>query len=787
MISTYNRTMSGFSNSELSKKIAEDFLRAFSTEEVNNILGSCHEFGRDENWRPYGGAEKNWDRVGVQTSEPVGALAELIINSIDAILMRRAKEENIDLQSETVPKSMTEAVKRFFPEVQEGRLTLLSQEQRTRLAEKSVLIGVKRTARKNNRYPNYTIVDFGEGQNHGNFEQTFLSLGEKNKEGIPFVQGRFNMGSTGSITFCTRAEIRNGLYKFILSKKATDGSDGLWGWTLIRVRKTRLGEDLPVVEYFCPDGEIACFESDEVQAFNRDDIGVIKGGGSVVKLYEYDIGPGARAVDIGLYDALTTSLIDCALPLRLYDFDAKPMKKGLRAEGIAPRTFSGMKTVLKSDDEEDQTSKVDCEGGVVNSDNPSLGTIRISYFGLDKMKDYLRNYQYRMFYTINGQAQGKERTSFLRKARLDDLRNHLIVQINCNSMDNTARSAIFKPDRERMADIELTRELKKIVVDALSEDGELRRYAREIRNRRISEQIEDETSKKFLSSLIKNSPDLQELFDIGNNVENIAQTPGGEEEYKGKKFPTYLTPINLEENGVKSVPINTYRRIECRTDVQNDYLIREANRGNFVHPPPDDLPNSGSLRNGKFRIKVSPPLRAKEGDEIPVQFGFDDSNPETPPLLFDVTVKITGEEQPKTSPGGGKTDTRKKKEPDRNFPDIEWVQEKDWSEHGYDEESGGHVSVGEELTVYVNKDNKYLLSMISREQDEGKREIINHRFRFGVGILTLAMYKKLVHDVDKQDGSDKQEEYNEDKVLRIASSAIAAHVVTLIERLGGDK
>ncbi|WP_423907538.1 hypothetical protein [Candidatus Spongiihabitans sp.] len=776
-----------FSNSQISKLTAEGFLRALSTEQVNEILKSRSEFSDDKNWKPYGGAEKNWDRVGVQTSEPVGALAELIINSIDAILMRKAKEKRLDLESEAVPQSMSEAVKLFFPEVQEGKLTLLSQGQRTKLAEKSVLIGIQRKA-KRDTCPNYTIVDFGEGQNHGDFEKTFLSLGEKNKDGIPFVQGRFNMGSTGSITFCTRAEIRSGMYKLILSKRNLDDSDGLWGWTLIRVRSPHKGEDLPVVEYFCPNGEIACFEADEIRAFNdRADIGVVKDGGSVVKLYEYDIGPGSRNVDLGLYDALTTSLIDCALPLRFYDFDAKPTKVGLRAEGIAPRTFSGMKTVLKSDDEEGETSRVDFEGVTENSENSSLGTIRISYFVLDKMKEYLRNYSYRMFYTINGQSQAKERASLLRKAQLDDLRNHLLVQIDCNAMDNTARSAVFKPDRERMAQIELTRELKEIVIDSLREDRELRKYAREIKKRRQSEQIEKESSKEFLSDLVKNNLDLQELFDAGDIVVEPVQTSGGEDKYEGKMFPTYLKPTNLEEGDVKSIPINSYRWIVCKTDAQNDYLIREADQGKFLHPMPDVLPNSGSLRNGKFRIKVSPPENAKVKDEISVQFGFNDSNPErTTPLLFDVTIKISNEEKTTTNSGGDKTNTRKKKERSLNFPDIVWVKMEDWDNYNYTEESGGHVSVGEELTVYVNQGNKYLLYLVLRERDEDKREIIRHRFRFGVGILTLAMYKKLIHDAEKEN-SGRQEDYDEDKVLRLASSAIAAHVVTLIERLGGDK
>lgn len=776
-----------FSNTKLSEETAEKFLRALSTEQVDDVLQSQAEFAEAANWKAYGNAEKNWDRVGVQTSEAVGALAELVINSIDAILMRRAREEKINFRDDSAPKNMSEAVKRFFPEILEGRLTSLSNEQRTALAEKSVLIGIKR-GKKKTIYPNYTIVDFGEGQNHSEFENTFLSLGEKNKEGIPFVQGRFNMGSTGSITFCTCADIRMGMYKFILSKRNLNDSDGLWGWTLIRVRRVRKGEDLPVVEYFCPDGNIACFAADEIRAFTgRKDIGVIQGGGSIVKLYEYDVGPGARNVDFGLYDALTTSLVDCALPLRLYDFDAKPTKGGLRAEGIAPRTFSGMKTVLKLDDSGGESGNIAFDHVIHHSENADLGTIRISYFGLDNMKEHLRKYPHRMFYTINGQSQAKERASLLGKAKLDDIRNHLIVQIDCDAMDSTARSAVFKPDRERMAQIELTRELRNIVVTALRDSGDLREYARKIRNRRISTQIEDEAGKSFLADLVRNNPDLQDLFGIGDVVDVPTEEPGGADEYVGKRFPTYLNPTNMAKGNRKNVPVNAdaYRWIECETDAQNDYLSREADRGKFLHPLPGELPNTGFLRNGKFRIRVRAPAGVKEGDEISVQFGFEDSNPaRVGTLVFDATVKIIAAEKPGGSPGGTPGGARTRHKPALNFPDIMWVEKDEWSRYNFDEDSGGWVAVGEQLTVHVNRANKYLAVLLAKESDESKRDIILHRFRFGVGILTLALHKKLVHDQEKE---ESHEEYDADRALRLASSAIAPHVVTLIDRLGGNK
>ena len=93
---------------------------------------------------------------------------------------------------------MFEAVKRFFPTVVEGKIANLEATARSKLAEQCILIGVKRADRANSRYPTYTVVDFGEGQEPEDFPSTFLSLSERNKEGIPFVQGKYNMGSTGS-------------------------------------------------------------------------------------------------------------------------------------------------------------------------------------------------------------------------------------------------------------------------------------------------------------------------------------------------------------------------------------------------------------------------------------------------------------------------------------------------------------------------------------------------------------------------------------------------------------
>ena len=68
---------------------------------------------------PYGQNESNFGVVENQQSSPIPALIEKITNGIDAILMRACIEQGIDPRSEEAPRSIDEAIERFFPRPQE--------------------------------------------------------------------------------------------------------------------------------------------------------------------------------------------------------------------------------------------------------------------------------------------------------------------------------------------------------------------------------------------------------------------------------------------------------------------------------------------------------------------------------------------------------------------------------------------------------------------------------------------------------------------------------------------
>ena len=84
------------------------------------------------------------------------------------------------------------------------KLILASTSQRRKELADNILLVVTGSKQK----PSYSIIDKGEGQTPEDIPNTFLSLVKENKLNVPFVQGRFGMGSTGVLPFCGDKQIQ---------------------------------------------------------------------------------------------------------------------------------------------------------------------------------------------------------------------------------------------------------------------------------------------------------------------------------------------------------------------------------------------------------------------------------------------------------------------------------------------------------------------------------------------------------------------------------------------------
>ncbi|MFQ5688349.1 MAG: hypothetical protein ACE5GV_17005 [Candidatus Scalindua sp.] len=271
-----------------------NIFKASDETELHEVVLSDPLLRDNDNWYPYGGRDKedksNFDTFENQQPHPIPALVEKITNSIDSLLLKECRLKGIDPRENDAPKSMPEAVEKFLG-IKNGDFSEVSADDRRGIAENIQIISTGDLKK-----PNILIYDNGEGQHPDNFQTTFLSLHRKNKTDIRFVQGKYNMGSTGAVVFCGDHR-----YQLIASKL----HDGLnqedrvneFGFTLVRRHPLSETEEemhgSSWYEYFVVDGKVPRFPITEI------DVGLSKNelfeSGSLIKLYSYELPRGVRS------------------------------------------------------------------------------------------------------------------------------------------------------------------------------------------------------------------------------------------------------------------------------------------------------------------------------------------------------------------------------------------------------------------------------------------------------------------------------------------------------------
>ena len=176
------------------KQLCIDIATKEDGNEVIEILKNYNLWEDEKYWKLVGNNKdlNNHSIVGIQTSNPANALVEKLVNSGDSALMLKCLEKGVDPKSDDAPINLKEAVSSFF-NIEDGRWIDANRIKKSQLAEKYcnlVVTGEKGPGAN----PTYTIIDSAEGQEPEDFQKTFLSLTQKNKSGIRFVQGKFGMG-----------------------------------------------------------------------------------------------------------------------------------------------------------------------------------------------------------------------------------------------------------------------------------------------------------------------------------------------------------------------------------------------------------------------------------------------------------------------------------------------------------------------------------------------------------------------------------------------------------------
>lgn len=753
--------------------------------EVDQIIQSYPDIFKQDNWYPYGENESFFGVIENQQASPVPALVEKITNSIDAILTRKCYEAGIDPTSSEAPKSMEEAIAKFFPNYKQWDLPSFRKTQ-----SESIQI----IADGPRMETSLIIYDDGEGQNPEDFEKTFLSLLRGNKNEIHFVQGKYNMGGSGAIVFCGKKR-----YHLIASKRY-DGK-GKFGFTLIRQHPFTKEEEEKKkntwYEFFKINGQIPAFDIDQLDLglHNRKFI-----TGTILKLYSYDLPPGSRSViSRDLNQSINEFLFEPALPLYTIDREERYPK-----DFMLERDLYGLKRRL----EEEKSKYVD-DYFLESYKDKEIGDLKITCYVFKPkiegktakesretiQREFFKN-NMAVLFSLNGQVHGHLTSEFItRTLKMQLLKDYILIHVDCTNLHYSFRKELFMASRDRLKHGDETSKLREIVAKVL-----LKSKLVDInKRRRDSISFAGEDKNELLKSFTKNLPLKSELLKLLNQtfkLEEKGEKPEKEkkekkekeieEEFNPKRFPSYFKYGKDGTDGkpIIKIPLGGEKTIKFKSDVENEYFVRVEEPGELkvgllnhtnneteggikpgIPKKLEDLfyVQKSNPQDGTIKIVLAPTEEVNVGDTVEIKATLTSPGQDFDQIFL---VKIVEKEKQKE-----KTKQKEDEEESKiGLPDLilvykeakEGEERKTWADL---DEAG--ISMSYETIVhpfaeadvlqaiYVNMDSKVLKDYKSTLKSAEQFEAAEKRYYTSVYFHTLFLFtisKNKKYSMKKEEG-----------------------------------
>ena len=777
-------------------KLCLELIKAESEDEVQKIIDKNREMSDSDNWYPLDGRETSFNIVTNQATTGGKAATELMTNMVDAILTKQAYLNKIDPKAKTddVPKTMYEAVDQLVSNLHGGQLVNANEQWLQEYSTENLIIGIESSWTK----PCLTFADNGEGQNPDSFEKTFLSLSEKNKKDIPFVQGKFNMGSSGVLNFCGKK-----WFKLIISRRYD--LNGQWGWTLMR-RRPGDGNSVPVPEYFKINKEIPAFNADYLYPLSKKGGSSFNGfflrSGTIIKLYDYVLGSNFKGVR-NVRNAFNENLVETILPFKIYDMRYNSSPK--RPEGIDAQYFYGMDYTLlrskknkESEDEEfysttDEKNKITVD--IIN--DPELGKIHITAIPLDELPVWLKQSGNRIFHSVNGQVQFKETRGFLTRCGYPALKDRVVIIVDASQLFFKTHNDIWKGDREHLLETATGDIYKLLIKEAIEKSDALK----ELHNKIAEEALKKTTQKgsaDLFQKLVDTDPTLANLLDNRDpSITILNTTKTDENEYEGKFSPTFLELEGKFRDKIIEIPVNKGRPISAKTDAVNDYLHRADSTG-YIHISEDSIGKyfrtRGHLRNGRLTVYFTPNPNSGLTAGMRFSFMLGLNDPEMPaPKEQPITIVITERNDEPKKPHKEKKDDPKKesKPPSKDLPTHKLLtkdgrhifgeETEKWSEDFNELDGGTVLDLGDQGSIYkINYDNAYHLKYRIAKNSDAEKDTLSQKYILGMRLLMFGFERALRDKKNAESGSVAD---FEDSFRTMAAKGAATTILSLIEGL----
>jgi hypothetical protein len=777
-------------------------VKADSPDEVVSILQNAGYWDNPAVWRDLGDNENNYSVVGAQQSDPIAALVEKLVNSVDARLMNECMAAGIKPDSKQAPGSVREAVAQLIEhsdptKATNGRIENWTPTQRR---EQARLITLAATGPKT--APCLSISDDGEGQSPDAVPDTFMSLAKANKLRIPFVQGKFNMGGTGALRFCGGFHHLQLIVTKRNPKLAAAEADEDWSFTVVRRMEPTAGERSSVYRYLAP-LKIEGVEKGQVLRFKAASLPLRPQGndayvlpqafGSFVKLYEYGYkGQSHILMKDGLLRQVDARLPSPALPFMMHECRNYSGNAG---------SFSNPATGLLVRLSDDKDDNLDAAFPKYDQMSVRGQTFTVSLFGFKQGKaaTYL-NKSEGVLFVVNGQSHGTLTSRFFTRTKvgLDYIADSLLVCLDCSSLDRASLEELFMNTRESLAESEFRYAVEEHLQDFLKKHPLLREFNNRRREEKIKEKVQDdENLANTLQEVLTSSPSLAAIFLTGEKLKsgfNVKQT-STTDNFVGKSFPTYFRFRNLAQGDYLKRTAEEGRavRIAFETDVEDNYFGRPKDPGQYTaeYLAADawaELPgHSMQLVKGHATLSVDLPEGVKAGDVLNIRVVVSDDQ-HVDSFENSATLKVVPfkEREPNPNPNPNPKPPSNHHGDEETgpagiqLPTARWVEKDEWSEYNFDERSALRIiPAGEEgkkrsFDFFINRANVHLLNDL--KSAVGSEEVTYEQFK--VGMLLLGM--SVIHSL----GPNADGDLINEKAGEFAASA-ALILLPMIRHLGG--
>ncbi len=713
------------------KKIFEQLLNANTAREITDILEVLTE-DFEIKWLPVGGRGNNQSTINMGT-DPAAGLVERITNSIDAVLDLEWYEQGCptDIDSPRL------AAQKWFG-IQEGKLRNIKDASGKSIQELGKRISVTLKDSEREDFPTVEIRDYGTGIKGEDFSKTILSLNDNNKIDKLHQMGAYGQGGSTALSFNTFTIIISRPHKIL--KKGNGVS-----FTIVRFNDGGVGQKKLGWYEYCV--------SDKHQTLSIDLPEDKFKSGTLVRHIGMDIGKYKAKITgptSSLWYLAHHFMFDTVLPFTITGERESDLTKGKKENRIV--LGNNRRLTLGGGDERELTQYKN-DASLTFKD----GKVTIYWWVLtiegEKPWDRIKNYTQAsqpIIITFNGQKQGHLLNSIIKtELKLPFLEKYLVVQIECDQMDNESKRQLFSSTRENTRDTSIKKELERLVIDTLEADDELKRLDKERRDRYLQKD-ETEAMDKLKKRLASRINHYLKATGGGTGVK-ASETSQTVKTKKQPPIPINDPPTFLEITTPddKEVFIGKTFSVKFKTDAHPNLfsnpdwffaVIEPHSFGSFTgsarvvdgygiaYFKTSDAVGEGA--EAKITLELRPPRQKTITDTVsviaaPLPEGSDDKNP------------------------GNK-----------NAPKIEIINVNEnhqyYKDHNWNKTNVASVEDDQDTVyIYINDSNQHLTKLLERAQQYSTQAVdsIKNRYREHVGFCAFMIDKNKIEErLQTEDG-----------------------------------